>query len=1269
MQEQRIKSQQTTKDKVGRTIAVFLDAQLSTLAGDWQWEMISDHVFCSDVMLPFPSDVAGVKGIIHPEDVAELKRQINNDDLGHLEFRIITTYGEIKHITGTNIQFKLSEPKGLVQQQMLQKATEELQYRRRFDNWDLEKTTFEQSEKLTGVGSFFYNTSTCETWYSDQVYRIFDLPPQSLNAHFKTFHSFIHPDDREQVVEFIDRSIKERKPLFLEFRIITALGEKNIQYNSHWFKSSKGEVVIAGNYQDITQLRISERTLEQTSAKVDFYKQQVAFDEQHVLLGHWQISLVTRKTTISNSTYQIFGIKANQGSHNIQTLLTCVHPADYDVVASAYKKMLTERTLPELQFRIVRPDGKTRYVTQKAKLLSVDDDLILAATIQDITVLKHYENKVAQLKKEQSFANYSRIATEEMTGTATWIWDLSDGTIKWSENFYRLLGYKPNTIELTQKIFISFIHPEDKENFIHHRDLFLKTKEQAESTFRIVRRGEVRHMKAFFHFVKDADNNLFIAAIRDITEKNLLQQQALEKWQLAEAVCENIIDRLIITDLNNTILHWNKECERVYKISAEDAIGQNFFDIFPSLKTDEEIKLFNRVLKGEHVYLPLSKSQLGNGHFELHMLPYWNTSKDEVIGIIHIIHDLTKETELRRNLNERLTFIESIVDSSVDRIIALDSNMNYLVWNKKCEEYYGLKKQQVLGKNVLEVFPSTKDTPTYEQFKRALRGETIHIPANMDAGKEHYHEIYLLPVKNETNEIIAVLWVLHDLSKDYQLVQQQLKTNEIINALDEIYFELDDQFRFVYLNEKAVDWVGKNKAELNGELFWKIFPDLEHTTLVNSMIKAMEEGVSSRQEVFLTETNSWLLASVAPTVEGIVIVFYNIDELKKVQEKLEESSYFLGQINSATPDAVTVYDIRNRIPLYLNDKLAQWIGTTNEQLLEMGFEGRLAFIHPDYREKVINFNRSIQAIDDDTILSVVYRINTLSGQTIWVHNRSKVFQRNEEGEVTHILSILQDISEQVLAETMLMQLNGSLEAKNKELQQKNDEITSFAFIASHDLKEPIRKIHTFSDMLIQKENDRLSDYGKNLLEKITNAVTRMDNLLRDISVLTRIQRETSKPIKVDLNKILEEIKNELQDDISKKQAQINTTPLPTIKGIPAQLKYLFRNLISNSLKFQSDGNIPKITIETKLVTGEEAGAKELSDSFMCVTFNDNGIGFDEMYKKKIFEMFQRLHNHKDYPGTGMGLAICRKVMENHGGYITVDSTPGQGTTFCCFFPA
>ena len=242
-----------------------------------------------------------------------------------------------------------------------------------------------------------------------------------------------------------------------------------------------------------------------------------------------------------------------------------------------------------------------------------------------------------------------------------------------------------------------------------------------------------------------------------------------------------------------------------------------------------------------------------------------------------------------------------------------------------------------------------------------------------------------------------------------------------------------------------------------------------------------------------------------------------------------------------------------------------------------------------------------------------------------------------------------------------------LRAYTKELESQNQELEQFAYVASHDLQEPLRKIQTFSGII--RKNLQSAEIVKKHLEKVDSSARRMSELIKSVLNYSRISKEGHQTTDVALDSILQNVKQDFELLIQEKNAVIESEPLPVIKGISLHVNQLFTNLIGNSLKFTQRN--PIIKISAKPVRREQVINKPSTlegTNYIEVTFSDNGIGFDQQFEKQIFTMFQRLHGKHEYAGTGIGLAICRKIMENHGGYITARSEEGKGATFYVYFP-
>jgi PAS domain S-box-containing protein len=269
----------------------------------------------------------------------------------------------------------------------------------------------------------------------------------------------------------------------------------------------------------------------------------------------------------------------------------------------------------------------------------------------------------------------------------------------------------------------------------------------------------------------------------------------------------------------------------------------------------------------------------------------------------------------------------------------------------------------------------------------------------------------------------------------------------------------------------------------------------------------------------------------------------------------------------------------------------------------------------------------------------------------------------DDGDVIGLLGIFTDITERKLAEAALRDLATRLERSNRELQD-------FAYVASHDLQEPLRKVIVFGDRLKLKCGQALGEAGRDYLDRMTSAAARMQTLINDLLTFARVTAKAQPLAPVDLAKVVREVLSDLEARIEQLGAQVEVGGLPTIEAEPLQMRRLLQNLIGNALKFHCPGERPVVKIAATVLRQPESSAPRHSSlrESLRLTVADNGTGFDEKYLDRIFNVFQRLHSRSAYEGTGMGLAIARRIVEHHGGQITAQSRPGEGATFIVELP-
>jgi PAS domain S-box-containing protein len=319
------------------------------------------------------------------------------------------------------------------------------------------------------------------------------------------------------------------------------------------------------------------------------------------------------------------------------------------------------------------------------------------------------------------------------------------------------------------------------------------------------------------------------------------------------------------------------------------------------------------------------------------------------------------------------------------------------------------------------------------------------------------------------------------------------------------------------------------------------------------------------------------------------------------------------------------------------------------------FDHFLANVHPADKEKV---KHALSDARTTGHFDCQYRFFTKGKEKfLWTRGVIEV----SEGAPSIMRGTVQDITHLKLIEQELLKKTTELERSNESLQQ-------FASVASHDLKEPLRKMSMYTDMVMTME-DELSEQSRQNLSKVKTSSIRMQNMIDDILNFSTITNgEAAQP--VSLTVVLKEVKDVLEETIREKQAVITTDDLPSLVVIQSQLRQLFQNLLSNAVKFSTPERKPLIRITHREITAGEAADKALDPGrrYVEISFTDNGIGFKQEYAEKIFGLFTRLHARATYEGTGLGLSICKRIVENHGGRIEASSVPGQGATFRIILP-
>ncbi|MFP3912158.1 MAG: MASE3 domain-containing protein [Desulfobacteraceae bacterium] len=383
---------------------------------------------------------------------------------------------------------------------------------------------------------------------------------------------------------------------------------------------------------------------------------------------------------------------------------------------------------------------------------------------------------------------------------------------------------------------------------------------------------------------------------------------------------------------------------------------------------------------------------------------------------------------------------------------------------------------------------------------------------------------------------------------------------------------------------------------------------------------------------------------------------------------LQQNEAFLNSVVMSSLSGLYIYDIDKKMNTFINPQYTSSTGYTLDDIHAMGKAGFFSLFHPRDQAKIAAHWDQMKKASDGEVHEIEYRFQTAAGDWIWCISRDAVFRRDKDGFPYQFLGSFLDITEWKRAEAKLKEARDVLEQRVHDrtavLRWKNRELREFAYVASHDLQEPLRKIQTFGEMLKRESAENLSVTAGDYLKRMNRAAHRMQTLVQNLLAYSRLSSDAQPYAPTELQDIVRQALDNLEMKVRETGAAVTVGTLPKIEADSIQMTQLFQNLISNALRFHRRGEVPNVYIYS---VSAKATA-DASSGYCEIRIRDNGIGFDERYLEQIFKPFQRLHAWHEYEGTGMGLSICRRIVERHGGDITARSAPGRGATFVVRLP-
>jgi PAS domain S-box-containing protein len=623
--------------------------------------------------------------------------------------------------------------------------------------------------------------------------------------------------------------------------------------------------------------------------------------------------------------------------------------------------------------------------------------------------------------------------------------------------------------------------------------------------------------------------------------------------------------------------------------------------------------------------------------------------------------------------------------------------------NSKALELWGRTEEEVLNKPILEAMPELKSQRIQKMLDEVYETGKIfsafELPVQIKRNgllQTVFVNFSYEPLYNSQGIVDGVMAVGSDVTEQV-LSHQKTEVSEkrfrlLADSMPQHIWTADPNGNLNYYNQSVFNYSGLSIEQLNKDGWMQIVhPDDREKNL-----EAWAESVATGKD-FVFEHRfrrhdgeyRWQLSRAKPQrdekgqIQMWVGTSTDIHEQKNFRQELEkqvkERTAELLELNESLKKSeeryhLMVEEVQDYAILYLNREgiVENWNtgaekikGYSAKEIIGKSFSN---FYTAEDRKNQLPQTLLNLAAKNGRALQEGWRVRK-DGTVFWA-NVVITAVHNKQNEVIGFSKVTHDLTAKKEANDALKVKQHELEQKNNELEKMNKELQSFAYISSHDLQEPLRKIQAFASRIVEKEKENLSSYGKDLFKRMQNAAERMQALIDDLLAYSRTHSTERNFKKVNLNDIIEKVKHDLQEEIQHKHATVQTQEICVVNVIPFQFQQLFYNLISNSLKFANPATPLRITIDSEQAKGKALANENLhSNADYChLTIADNGIGFEEQYNEKIFELFQKLHGRSEYTGTGIGLAIVKKIVENHDGIITANGELGKGARFDIYLP-
>lgn len=742
-----------------------------------------------------------------------------------------------------------------------------------------------------------------------------------------------------------------------------------------------------------------------------------------------------------------------------------------------------------------------------------------------------------------------------------------------------------------------------------------------------------------------------------------MQQTETGIIQEYERIMDASLDIICTMNQDGMFTRVSRAATRILGYSLEEMLGKPYLSFIEDSDQVSSVTMLARAISGQPVNHFDNRVRCKNGN---QASIRWSANWNEVAQLLYCVgRDVTEKSKIEARIEQSEHRYRNLFHNNPLPmwIINLETKQ-FLEVNEKAISHYGYSREEFLNMTAFSIRPE-EDRQLMHHLNRVQEGANLVHKGRWRHLKKNGEliEVDITSHQIDYNGTPAALVLSHDISERVRLeklkIEEERNREALINSTSDLIWSIDSNYRLLAANRSFIDTTaltsgviirqGENmllEASYPAEhiQYWKILYDRALAGEVYHM-QSMDIYTKPGQEI-------WWETSFNPIQEGDQIVgvachsrditmnrnyqseLWQLNQKLETAQKLAKLGYW--ELNLETKElfwTMEVFSIWGRHPSNFQPGFEQFMGT----------------VHPEDREEFLA--RRAKVLNGEEELDFQHRILLPDGSIRFVHEKGNLF-KDQLGKVVRYSGTVQDITQRKLYEQALEQANSELSERAEQLARSNAELERFAFVASHDLQEPLRMVSSFLQLLDKRYRDQIDDAGRQYINFAVGGAERMKKLINDLLEYSRIEHALGNLDVVDMTQVVKEVCLNLQEAITDNEAKIDFEQLPVLqKGNYSGMVQLLQNLLGNALKYRSDA---PVAIQIRCKEEEEQ---------WLFSVKDNGIGIESDYFEKIFIIFQRLHNMSEYSGTGIGLAICKKIVEQHGGKIWVYSTENQGSTF------